>query len=135
MFPVGDHPGLRFLDASGSGLTCEDVVNNTMMIHLSLAQCPLTNLSRLMFPSLHYLDLSRNKLALQEVEHFSHLSALQFLNLASNPLMLLFHAKSATSNISSSLTLDLSVLHFTKLMTLNLSDSGVEKVVGTVSSP
>ena len=133
---------LRFLDASGSGLVPADVAENALMVHLSLARCGLRDVS---FPTLHNLrslDLSDNGLVRLSLHLFEQLPQLRALALAGNPMAAsLLLPRSVTSGVSASLlSLDLSrvamdqfdpkaLAPFPDLQALNLSHSGVERVL------
>ncbi|XP_070194048.1 G-protein coupled receptor GRL101-like [Littorina saxatilis] len=84
-FPVGDHPSLRFLEARGSGLSLGEVVNNTELVHLGLAACGIRNLSVILLPRIHSVDLSDNHLSVLSLQYFQRLRHLRELILSGNP--------------------------------------------------
>ncbi|XP_025083269.1 uncharacterized protein LOC112557545 [Pomacea canaliculata] len=59
-FAASSYLELRFLDASGSGMTPRDVVNNTMIAYLSFNNCNISVLEDMNFVNLQILDLSDN---------------------------------------------------------------------------
>ena len=139
VFPAGEFPELRFLDGRDSGLTPADLVNNTLLVHLSLARCGLTSLSKMTFKSLQYLDLSRNTISEIRGEHVVDLINLRTLILASNRVTRLFSDTAVVYTFRSITELDLSEVavselddyllkRFPALRTLNLSGSGVTAV-------
>ena len=77
---------LRYLDARGSGMMLSELVNNTYIIHLSLAHCSIGFLSVMTFPNLKLLDLSHNEMASVAINDFTELQNLQILSLRGNPL-------------------------------------------------
>ena len=138
-FPAGEFPELRFLDGRDSGLTPADLVNNTLLVHLILARCGLTSLSKMTFKSLQYLDLSRNMISEIRGEHVVDLINLRTLILASNRVTRLFSDTAVVYTFRSITELDLSEVavselddyllkRFPALRTLNLSGSGVTAV-------
>ncbi|KAL8582328.1 hypothetical protein ACOMHN_037085 [Nucella lapillus] len=61
-FTADTYPELRYVDASGTGMTPANFLNNTKLINLNLRHCKLTSLGLLDFPNLHNLDLSYNNI-------------------------------------------------------------------------
>nr|KAG5697416.1 hypothetical protein BaRGS_008842 [Batillaria attramentaria] len=139
-FAASDYDSLRFLEARGSGMTPGDVANNTMLIHLSLADCDLTHLDGLNLPNLRSLDLSDNALTEITGQDLSQLRNLQSLILSGNPLTSFrFRDSSFQASFPAMRMLDISrvtmlefdvkaFMAFPSLQTLNMSDSGVERV-------
>nr|KAG5685354.1 hypothetical protein BaRGS_005426 [Batillaria attramentaria] len=140
-FDVDQHHDLRYLDASGTGMTPGHVTRNLMLVHLSLARCDLTHLHNLTLPNLRSLDLSDNRLHVVGGEELSGVHNLKVLIISGNPISSLFVTD---TNSTSSLPdlylihlarvkleqLDLDILSpFPNIHTLNLSDSGVDRVV------
>ena len=137
-FHPTSYPQLRFLDASGSGMTPSDLVNNSMLIHLNLARCSLTDIHRLSLPNLRLLDLSDNGLRWLRHDQLAGSSNLHTLVLAGNPLL----SVDITERLPSVNSLDVSrlalenvlsdiVVVFVKLRALNASGCRVN----TVRSP
>nr|KAG5685356.1 hypothetical protein BaRGS_005428 [Batillaria attramentaria] len=81
-FDVGQHHDLRYLDASGTGMTPGHVTENLMLVHLSLARSDLTHLHNLTLPNLRSLDLSDNRLHVVGGEELSGVHNLQVLILS-----------------------------------------------------
>ncbi|KAL8589162.1 hypothetical protein ACOMHN_052500 [Nucella lapillus] len=79
-------PQLRYLDATGSGMTLSDVNKHDHLFHLILARCSLTVLPHLMLSSLRILDLSENQLQHFNVTSLLGLENLYELSLSHNPL-------------------------------------------------
>ena len=77
---------LRYLDASGSGMTPFDLMNNTYMVHLILARCSVRFVPDMRFANLHVFDLSYNELKSILMNVFIHLRNLKVLILKGNPL-------------------------------------------------
>ena len=53
---------LRYLDASGSGMSPDDVSHNNLLVYLSLTNCGLLTLNTLALSNLRRLDLTDNHL-------------------------------------------------------------------------
>ena len=137
------HPQLRFLHASGSGIQLEDLVSNILLIYLNLARCRLTHIGNTLLPNLRSVDLSYNNLKYVAPDDLDTFPKMSSLSLAGNPIISLFGAQeiSAGSAFPSLVWLDLSfvemkdidprvLLIFPSLRTLNLSHSYVESVQG-----
>nr|KAG5706342.1 hypothetical protein BaRGS_033103 [Batillaria attramentaria] len=145
LFDAHNYTELRYLDASGTGMAPRHLSRNTMLVHLSLARCNITQIDSLSFPILRILDLSDNQLASVDNDDLRNVGNLRFLSLAGNPLTSLFPISTASETpFPELMTLDLSrviipeldlsiVSLFTELQTLNLSGSGVERVLTTAS--
>ena len=86
LFSASDFPYLRYLDASESSMSSDLLVNNTMLVHLSLAKCGLKSVSNVILPNLHSVDLSDNLIVFINVEVFRSWRNLRTLRLAGNPL-------------------------------------------------
>ena len=133
VFAADEYPDLRYLDARGSGMNLDQLSDNHVLIHLSLANCTVKSVSKFTFRNLHSLDLSDNLLTEVSGHHFSHMPQLTVLFLAGNPLASVFTVPSAPSfQMQNIRTLDLSrvksplvvpslFLAFPKLHALNLS--------------
>ena len=136
-FAADQHPDLRYLDARGSGMDVHQLVNNRLLIHLSLATCNLKSISNFTFPNLHSLDLSDNLLTEVCGHHFKHMPHLTVLFLAGNPFTYVFRAPVSSSfnlhnmhivdfsRVKLSLKVQRLFLAFPNLHTLNLSHSSV----------
>ena len=105
---------LRYLDASGSGMSPDDVSQNSLLVYLSLANCGLPTLNTLAMSNLRHLDLSNNFLASFMLYQLYRLPNLMYLRLSSNPIKAVF---------SDSVTQQLSVFN---LRTLDLSRVAVK---------
>ena len=141
-FQAGLHPRLRYLHVSGDeAMTPALLKDNVMLVYLGLARCGLTSADELSFPNLQTLDLSDNRIREISFDQLSFLVNLKSLYLSGNPVTALFSdGPSGQSSIPQLLKLDLSrvdleVLNvsvldpLTKLRTLNLSHSGVSRVL------
>ena len=136
-FSVHDYGGLRFLEGRGSGMKPADFASNTMLIHLGLASCGLTQLSLPTLHNLHSLDLSDNHLYALKSEDLLSVEQLTTLSMSGNPLNL--QTLALQQPVASLQTLDLSDIHlpvlnvslsttFPKIQNINLSHSGVHTV-------
>ena len=138
VFAAHQFPDLRYLDARRTGMNVHQLVDNHMLIHLSLARCRVRAVTSFTFPSLHSLDLSDNLLTEVSAHHFRQMPQLTVLFLAGNPLTSVFRI---LSNHSTDLhqinivdlshvkmrSVDASLFHvFPSLHFLNLSHSGAE---------
>ena len=101
-------PHLRYLDASGSGMTPSDIDRNLHMVHLRLSDCSLTTLPVMLFFNLQFLDLSANNLTFLSITAFTRLANLRSLSLAKNPIDLIHHDPNSTEQMSALRTVDLS---------------------------
>jgi hypothetical protein len=138
VFPVGSFTALRYLDAAGSGLTLEDVKNNTYLTWLRLATCGLRSVPRMELPNLLTLDLSGNELTSLSMHVFVTLLNLRQLDLSRNPLgSLRSGSGNGTQSQLSSLHLAFTFLttfgsaalrSFPGLRLLNVSFSQIEKI-------
>nr|KAG5698615.1 hypothetical protein BaRGS_027126 [Batillaria attramentaria] len=141
-FPASNFPGLRFLNARGTGMTSANVSTNSLLIHLSLAECGLTHLDMPHLPNLRSLDVSDNMLAAVGHAELEKLINLRVLSLTGNPLtQVTVTPLHEVQTLPSLLSLDVSripspelnvhlVYMFPNLETLNMSGSGVERVQG-----
>ena len=85
-FSASSYPALRYLDASGSGMTPNDLTHNFFLIHLRLSDCRIGTQPTLELPNLRHLDLSWNELTHINVQHFNSVKNLRVLVLSGNPL-------------------------------------------------
>ena len=141
-FDAAQYPHLRYLDASDSGMTPGHLWSNTMLVHLRLARCGLTQSDSLVFRNLNSLDLSENLIISIDKEQLRHMPRLRSLILSGNPMTSLFTSRSTTDwsfpflrdFVVTNLLLqeiDFACLtSFSHLQTLNLSFSGVTRVAG-----
>ena len=132
-FAAHQFSDLRYLDVRGSGMNVHQLVDNHILIHLSLASCGVRAVTNFTFQNLHSLDLSDNLLTEVSGHHFDTMPQLTVLFLAGNPLTSVFPTGSSTTinrldlsrvkmhSVDSSLFLAFPSLHF-----LNLSHCGVE---------
>ncbi|KAL8625090.1 hypothetical protein ACOMHN_030725 [Nucella lapillus] len=139
-FPADHFSQLRFLDASGSEMTLQDLVNNTMLVHLVLRRCHSKNIPHLNFPNLRILDLSYSHVEYFDLGSLKVLNNLVDLSLAANPVQFVFAERSGRSVFMPSLlNLDLShilleesdihvLAMFPNLTHLNLSNTGLDSV-------
>ena len=142
-FEGSGYPGVRYLDASGSGMTPAHLTSNRMLIHVDLSQCGLSSVGSLWLPNLISLDLSYNQLTDINTEQFQRCSHLRHLSVSNNPLKSLFTGHlSQSSSLDSLVSVDLSNVAmfvidtsmfraFTNIEILNLSFSGIHRVTGS----
>ena len=109
-FPAHLFPQLRYLDARGSGMTLDNVINNAYLVNLNLADCSIQALSNIEFLNLRIIDLSWNEITTITMNVFLNCKNLRVLVLRGNPL------SSVTNTVSnqrhhSLRTLDLSKTH------------------------
>ncbi|XP_025085575.1 G-protein coupled receptor GRL101-like [Pomacea canaliculata] len=140
-FPVSQHLDLRFLDARSSGLTLRDVSNNTMLVHLSLANCNITSLQAVNLINLRSLDLSDNLIQVINSQFLWNFHKLQSLSLSGNPLVSLYPVGEDVPFIFTYITsVDFSRIkiqeldnvfpqRFPNLTTLNISYCDIQSVV------
>ena len=103
-------PQLRYLDARGSGMTLDNVINNAYLVNLNLADCSIQALPNIKFLNLQIIDLSWNEITTIAMNVFLNYKNLRVLVLRGNPL------SSVTNTVSnrrhySLRTLDLSKTH------------------------
>ena len=89
-FAASVYLGMRYLDASGNGMTPAHFTNNTMLVYMDFSHCGLTNVGILHFPNLITLDLSNNVLTAINIRQLHQSSNLRQLTLSSNPVTSLF---------------------------------------------
>ena len=142
-FQVHKYPDLRFLEARATGMVPADVTNNTLLVFLDLSECGIAHLELPRLPNLHSLNLNDNLLKYVTVRNLKHAQSLQLLFLAGNPLVPFLAQDSAVNSFPNIRVLDLSRVAMktlsanslsilSKLQLLNLSDSGLQRVVGAV---
>ena len=85
-FSARSYPALRYLDASGSGLTPNDLLHNFYLIGLHLSNTGMDIVPTMTFPNLQCLDLSRNTISHINMQSFRFLKNLRVLVLSKNPL-------------------------------------------------
>ena len=144
---LSQHPQLRFLYASGSGIQLSDLASNTMLIYLNLARCQLTQTGNITLPNVLTLDLSFNHFESATVDDLNNFAQLTSLSLAGNPLISLFRSESHSTigTFSALLMLNLSFVEmkeldpsvlriFPNLQSLDLSHCHVHHVQGSFQS-
>ena len=94
-FSASSYPALRYLDASGSGMTSGDLAHNLFLIHLRLSDCRIDTQPTLELPNLRQLDLSRNELTHIDINQFHPLKNLRVLVLFGNPLSAITNTESS----------------------------------------
>ena len=138
-FPAHLFTGLRYLDASDSGLTPSQLTDNVLLIYLSLVRCGLAYIGNLTLPNLRSLDLRHNRLRHASFGVGSTVNNLQVLLLADNPLLSLF--LNGPMNLPHLVSLELSnvhikalgtesLVHLVSLQNLNLSNTHMERIEG-----
>ena len=138
-FSPQKHVELRYLDASNSRMSLRSLAKNTMLIHLSLARCDVTNLGNVTMPNLRSLDLSDNHLRAVRVSDFRSMSNLQALILRRNPITSLFERGCAVQQHLNLETIDMSHVLIEQLYperlsfapnlrVLNLSECGIQRI-------
>ncbi|KAL8576733.1 hypothetical protein ACOMHN_065977 [Nucella lapillus] len=142
-FPSHQFPQVRYLDASGSGMTPGQLEVNVMLIHLSLRRCGLQHVHNVSLPNLRILDISLNHLHVISGRDLISVANLQRLDLSENPLEALFSLPGdGLVSFPALITLDLSNIPmeeinlrvfsiFPDLRSLNLSQCGIVSVVGS----
>ena len=85
-FSASSYPALRYLEASGSGMTPSDLAHSHFLMHLRLSHCRIDTQPTLELPNLRHLDLSDNELTHIDMHHFHSLTNLRVLVLSGNPL-------------------------------------------------
>ena len=93
-FSASSYPALRYLDASGSGITPKDLTHNLFLIYLRLSDCRIDTQPTLELPRLRHLDLSGNELVHIDMYHFYSLKNLRVLVLSGNPLLAITNTES-----------------------------------------
>ncbi|XP_070193959.1 G-protein coupled receptor GRL101-like [Littorina saxatilis] len=137
-FPMWDFEGLRYLDASGSGLIPSDVKGTHLLVFLRLAQCGLTRLEGLALPNLLYLDVSYNNLSSLNAAQFQGVPQVRRVVLSGNVFLRLLDSGQRRHDRLAEL--DLSDIHvprlnatvltaFPGLQQLNLSGSRIQQVL------
>ena len=147
-FSASSYPDLRYLDASGSGMTPSDLSNNVLLIHLRLSDCRIDTQPILMLPNLRHLDLSENGLKHIDMQHFNTLNNLRVLVLTGNPLLSITNTESPEPDMMVLETITLSDTSFSvfngsalagcpNLKTLNISWSKLTTIAedGFQSTP
>ncbi|KAL8617267.1 hypothetical protein ACOMHN_067704 [Nucella lapillus] len=138
-FAASLFPYLRYLDATGAGMTLYDVRNNAMLVGVVLAQCSITVLNKIQLLNLKYLDLSNNQLYNVNLTSLLGLENLRTLSLSNNPLTSLHTGLSSVSEHSTLTALDLSFTTLTVLETrafvlfpgikeLNLTSTSIQTI-------
>ena len=107
-FSASSYPDLRYLDASGSGMTPSDLSDNHLLIHLRLSDCLLDTQPNLKLPNLRHLNLSGNGIKHIDMQHFHSLNNLRVLALTGNPLLSITHTESPEPGMTVLETINLS---------------------------
>ena len=94
-FPAQDFPDLRYLDASGSGMRLEQLMDNYYLILIKLQACKLEVLPLMIFKNLITLNAEENLLTAINVAFLSPMNNLQILKLAGNPLVTISQSNSS----------------------------------------
>ena len=111
-FSASSYPALRYLDASGSGMTPSDLIHNNLLTYLRLSDCRIGTQSTLELPNLRYLDLSGNELRYIDMQHFHSLKNLRILMLSGNPLSAITDTESREPGTMELETINLSGTRF-----------------------
>ncbi|XP_070198384.1 G-protein coupled receptor GRL101-like [Littorina saxatilis] len=138
---LGDQD-LRYLDVKNTETRLSSFVYHTMLIHLGLENCNITQIGEMNCPNLHSLDLSYNKLKSLSGEMLRQLPNLRRIYLAHNPIVsirslyntIFSFPKVDVLNLSGIPMLTLShnfSQTFPKVEILNLSSSGLDTVSQT----
>ena len=85
-FAAEKYPELRYLDASGSGMSAGNLTGNFYLIRLILSRCNLHDVANFTFQNLRELDLSYNLLQTVKLDSFDSLNNLETLILSWNPI-------------------------------------------------
>ena len=137
-FAAAVFPGMRYLDASGSGMTPAHLTNNRMLVHMDLSHCGLSTVGMLQFPNLISMDLSDNVLIDINIRQLYQSSNLRLLTLSNNPItsLLVQHPQDPLvlpsleyldiSNVTAT-ELDTDIFEqFANVRTINMSVSGLQ---------
>ena len=139
---LSQHPKLRYLHASGSGLHPIHLGSNTMLIYLNLARCQLTKTGNVLFPNLRTVDLSFNHLTSLGADTLNSFPKVTSLSLSGNPIIFQVDAEETPiPAFPALLILDLSLAElreidpstlsiFPNMQVLNLSHCHVHSVQG-----
>jgi hypothetical protein len=130
---------LRYLDATGSGMSLTDLSPCWHLVHLVLARSAKREIQAVFLPNLLTLDLSDNLLQAVHVTAFSQMKNLRALSLRGNPLATLTPPPVSLLRLDNVENLDLSHtlltdLHmallskFPKLQRLNVSHGRVKAI-------
>ena len=111
-FSASSYPDLRYLDASGSGMTLSDVTHNKFLIHLRLSRCRIHTQPSLRLANLRRLDLSENELTYIDMRHFRSLKNIRVLVLSGNPLSAITNTESSEPGMTVLHTINLSATNF-----------------------
>ena len=85
-FPAEEYLALRYLHARHSNITLGQVAENTMLVHLSLADCGIVSVNNVSLPNLRTIDLSDNRLPAIPYTILDTSRKLRVLLLSNNPL-------------------------------------------------
>ena len=120
-FPAQDFPDLRYLDASGSGMRLEQLMDNYYLILIKLQACKLEVLPHMVFKNLLTLNIEENLLTAVNMTVLLPMHNLRVLRLAGNPLTALLTDNSSVT-VSKLHTLDISRTQLLVLDSLNFSN-------------
>ena len=147
-FSASSHPALRYLDASGSGMTPSDLTHNFFLIHLRLSDCRINKQPALELPNLKHLYLDRNNLTHINMQSFQYLKNLRVLVLSGNPLSIITNMESWKTGIMQLQIINFAGTYFdvyngsaltgySNLKTLNISGSKLTTIAdeGFQSTP
>ena len=136
VFLTSEFPFLRYLDASQTSMSLNQLASNTMLVYLRLSKCDMASVDYVSLANLQFLDLSDNAITSIDGVVFLGWQNLHTLWLAGNPLQanMFTGVSDADSHILTAL--DLSRLHldifnaslltlFKSLKSLNLSSSNI----------
>nr|KAG5714918.1 hypothetical protein BaRGS_000406 [Batillaria attramentaria] len=146
-FSASSYPDLRYLDASTSGMTPDDLTANVYLVRLILSACGLVTVPTMTLPNLRWLDLSANVLTSINMQTFVGLKNLRVLCLSANPLASLTNGGTEGLHVNLH-TLDLSLtdldtyngqvlVRFPHLTSLNMSHGALTTITvqGLNSTP
>ena len=97
-FDASALPQIRYLDASHSSMTPNDLVANTYLVYVNLASCRIGQIGSLNLPNLQGFDLSWNSIVSIDMDVFISCKQLQSLSLMGNPLTQLTGGRSDEHN-------------------------------------
>lgn len=137
-FNASNYTDLRYVDASGTGMSPGEFSRMFYLSSLTLSRCGLHSISNMSLPNLNILDLSYNMISSVDMFGFSRLKNLKELRLLGNPLVV-FKSSSSSWTLARFKSINLSGTKIqvyngevltccSRLQTLNLSNTELDTV-------